>query len=146
MELHPDAFGIQMAATACLYNLTKADLGSKIHPQVLARVVSLCLDAMGKFPTHYQLQKNTLLTLCSDRILQDVPIDRFKCAKLVLDSLHTFEDPSMNRMSVAICSILGKLYHNCLQGFIVYFLNLISIIIRDLSEACNLIIKNRFLP
>lgn len=107
MELHPDAFGVQMAATACLYNLTKGELGSKIHPQILSQVVSLCLVAMSKFPTHYQLQKNTLLTLCSDRILQDVPIDRFKCAKLVLDSLHTFEDPSMNRMSVAICSILA---------------------------------------
>lgn len=107
MELHPDAFGIQMAATACLYNLTKAELGAKIHPQILSRVVSLCLVAMSKFPTHYQLQKNTLLTLCSDRILQDVPIDRFKCAKLVLDSLHTFDDQSMNRMSVAICSILA---------------------------------------
>lgn len=107
MGLHPDAFGIQMAATACLYNLTKAELGSKIHPQILSRVVSLCLVAMSKFPTHYQLQKNTLLTLCSDRILQDVAIDRFKCAKLVLDSLHTFEDSSMNRMSVAICSILA---------------------------------------
>lgn len=107
MTLHPDAFGIQMAATACLYNLTKAELGAKIHPQILSRVVSLCLVAMSKFPTHYQLQKNTLLTLCSDRILQDVPIDRFKCAKLVLDSLHTFDDQSMNRMSVAICSILA---------------------------------------
>uniref|UniRef100_A0A023F1W4 Putative zyg-1-like serine/threonine protein kinase n=2 Tax=Triatoma infestans TaxID=30076 RepID=A0A023F1W4_TRIIF len=107
MELHPDAFGVQMAATACLYNLTKGELGTRIHPQVLAKVVSLCLVAMNNFPSHYQLQKNTLLTLCSDRILQDVPIDRFLCAKLVLESLCAFEDPSMNRMSVAICSILA---------------------------------------
>ncbi|KAL1117386.1 hypothetical protein AAG570_004712 [Ranatra chinensis] len=107
MELHPQAFSVQMAATACLYNLTKGELATKTHPQVLARVVALCLVAMENFPNHYQLQKNILLTLCSDRILQDVPIDKFVCAKLVLDSLCAFEDPSMNRMSVAICSILA---------------------------------------
>lgn len=108
MQQHPQAFGVQMAATACLYNLTKGDLASKIHPRILARVVELSLDAMEAFPDHYQLQKNTLLTLCSDRILQEVPIDKYRCAKLVLDSLCAFEETSMNRMSVAICSILGK--------------------------------------
>lgn len=107
MRLHPEAFGVQMAATACLYNLTKGELASKIHPRILARVVELSLVAMETFPNQYQLQKNTLLTLCSDRILQDVPIDKYRCARLVLDSLCAFEDPSMNRMSVAICSILA---------------------------------------
>lgn len=76
------------------------------------QVVGLSLVAMENFPNHYQLQKNTLLTLCSDRILQDVPIQKYRCAKLVLDSLCAFEDPSMNRMSVAICSILGNLLQN----------------------------------
>lgn len=37
-------------------------------------------------------------------------MDKFRCAKLVLDSLHFFNDVVMNRMSVAICSILGKLF------------------------------------
>lgn len=37
-------------------------------------------------------------------------MDKFRCAKLVLDSLHYFNDIVMNRMSVAICSILGKLF------------------------------------
>lgn len=108
MRLHPEAFGVQMAATACLYNLTKGELASKVHPSLLSHVVELSLVAMETFPHHYQLQKNTLLTLCSDRILQDVPIDKYRCARLVLDSLCNFEDPSMNRMSVAICSILGE--------------------------------------
>ncbi|XP_050534870.1 protein zyg-11 homolog B-like isoform X2 [Daktulosphaira vitifoliae] len=102
-----DNFPVQMAATACLYNLTKSDLASKIHPNVLAMVVEATLDAMERYPNHNQLQKNTLLTLCSDRILQDVKMDKFRCAKLVLDSLHTFNDVVMNRMSVAICSILA---------------------------------------
>ncbi|XP_049783276.1 protein zyg-11 homolog B-like isoform X2 [Schistocerca cancellata] len=107
MIVHADQFGVQMAATACLYNLTKGDFALKIHPTVLKQVVELTLQAMETFPSHYQLQKNTLLTLCSDRILQDVSFDKYRCARLVMNSLCTFYDASMNRMSVAICSILA---------------------------------------
>lgn len=70
MNCLSESFPVQMAATACLYNLTKSDLASKIHTSVLAKVVEATLDAMERFPNHNQLQKNTLLTLCSDRILQ----------------------------------------------------------------------------
>ncbi|XP_046464898.1 protein zyg-11 homolog B isoform X1 [Neodiprion pinetum] len=107
MKAHPQQFGVQMAATACLYNLTKGDLANKIHPSILKQIVDLTLTAMESFPNHYQLQKNTLLTLCSDRILQDVTFDKYRCARLVMNCLSAFDDPSMNRMSVAICSILA---------------------------------------
>lgn len=107
MQRHSKVLVIQMAATACLYNLSKSNLGQQIHPKWLKQVVELTLNAMENFPTHQQLQKNTLLTLCSDRILQEVPFDRYRCARLVMDSLVCFDDPSMNRMSVAICSILA---------------------------------------
>jgi len=70
MNCLSDSFPVQMAATACLYNLTKSDLALNIHPSVLSKVVEATLDAMERFPNHNQLQKNTLLTLCSDRILQ----------------------------------------------------------------------------
>lgn len=96
-----------MAATACLYNLTRGDLSKNIHPKALSKGVNLTLFAMKTFPKEFQLQKNSLLTLCSDRILQEVNFDRFKCAKLVLDALCTFDDVNMNRMAVAICSILA---------------------------------------
>ena len=62
---------------------------------------------METFPQHQQLQKNVLLTICSDRILQEVNFDKYRCARLVLDCLCSWGDPSMNRMSVAICSILA---------------------------------------
>lgn len=62
---------------------------------------------METFPDEYQLQKNSLLNLCSDRILQELTFDRFRCAKLVLDSLCVFDETNMNRMAVAICSILA---------------------------------------
>lgn len=72
MKRHSKVIGIQMAATACLYNLTKGKIADKIHPKWLAKVVNATLLAMETFPNHQQLQKNTLLTLCSDRILQEV--------------------------------------------------------------------------
>ncbi|XP_052825514.1 protein zyg-11 homolog B [Octopus bimaculoides] len=107
MKCHPKQLGVQMAATACLYNLTKGEVSQKIHPTCLRKVVELTLLSMENFPKHQQLQKNALLTLCSDRILQDVSFDRFRCAELVMDCLCSFDDSSMNRMSVAICSILA---------------------------------------
>lgn len=107
MAAHSNKFGVQMAATACLYNLTRGDLSKKIHPKSLSRGVNLTLFAMECFPDEFQLQKNSLLTLCSDTILQEINFDRFRCAKLVLDALCAFEDVNMNRMAVAICSILA---------------------------------------
>ncbi|KAK4877940.1 hypothetical protein RN001_010446 [Aquatica leii] len=107
MAAHSSKFGVQMAATACLYNLTRGELSKHIHPKLLSKGVNLTLNAMAQFPNEYQLQKNSLLTLCSDRILQEVTFDRFRCAKLVLDSLCAFDESNMNRMAVAICSILA---------------------------------------
>ncbi|BFY99650.1 hypothetical protein BsWGS_02689 [Bradybaena similaris] len=107
MKSHPKILSVQMAATACLYNLTRGDVGVKIHPVMLSRSVDLTLTAMENFPNHQQLQKNALLTICSDRILQEVNFDRFRCSRLVMECMCQFDDASMNRMSVAICSILA---------------------------------------
>jgi len=104
---YPTVFPIQMAATACLFNLSKSELGQNIHPKILKEIVRTDLDAMETFPQHQQLQKNVLLTICSDRILQEVDFDKYRCTKLVLDCLCSWQDQSMNRMSVAICSILA---------------------------------------
>ncbi|XP_006790587.1 protein zyg-11 homolog [Neolamprologus brichardi] len=54
-----------------------------------------------------KLQKNCLLSLCSDRILQEVPFNRFEAAKLVMQWLCNHEDQNMQRMAVAIISILA---------------------------------------
>ncbi|CAG2103128.1 unnamed protein product [Medioppia subpectinata] len=107
MRRHLAVISVQMAATACLYNLTKNDHGDRLHPHVLRAVVETTLLAMAAHPNNQQLQKNALLTLCSDRVLQDVTFDRFHCTQLVLDSLVAFKDAAMNRMSVAIVSILA---------------------------------------
>lgn len=57
MRLHPEEFHIQMAATACVYNLTKGDVGQKIHPHILKEVVHFTLAAMENFPNHLQVDK-----------------------------------------------------------------------------------------
>ncbi|XP_017771130.1 PREDICTED: protein zyg-11 homolog B-like [Nicrophorus vespilloides] len=108
MAAHPRKFGVQMAATACLYNLTRGEISKTIHPKMLSHAVHLTLNAMESFPDEHQLQKNGLLTLCSDRILQEVSFDRYRCTKLVLESLCANDEVNMNRMSVAICSILAS--------------------------------------
>ena len=123
-------FAIQMAATACLFNLSKSEIGQKLHPRLLGRIVAVDLvrsdhsrlydlvfvdstyfpiqqNAMESYPQHLQLQKNVLLTICTDRILQDVSFDRYRCSRLVLNCLCSYDEESMKRMSVAIISILA---------------------------------------
>lgn len=107
MREHPQEVRVQVPCTACLYNLTKAEFSIMIHPSILKQIVELTMTAMEAYSTNYRLQMNTLLILCSDRILQEIAFDKYRCARLVLNSLLTFNEPSMNRMSVAICSILA---------------------------------------
>ena len=42
-----------------------------------------------------------------DYIFYFQTFDRYKCARLVMECLCQFDETSMNRMSVAICSILA---------------------------------------
>ncbi|XP_076170016.1 protein zyg-11 homolog B isoform X2 [Ptiloglossa arizonensis] len=107
MREHPQEMCVQMPCTACLYNLSRGDFANLIHPAILKEVVELTMVAMETHRTEQRLQMNTLLTLCSDKILHDVSFDKYRCAKLVMDSLLSFNDSSMTRMSVAISSILA---------------------------------------
>uniref|UniRef100_H3A2E0 Zyg-11 family member, cell cycle regulator, like n=1 Tax=Latimeria chalumnae TaxID=7897 RepID=H3A2E0_LATCH len=106
MRNHPMNLPVQLAASACVFNLTKQDLAAGMPVRLLADVTHLLLKAMEHFPNHQQLQKNCLLSLCSDRILQDVPFNRFEAAKLVMQWLCNHEDHNMQRMAVAIISII----------------------------------------
>lgn len=78
MKMHPRQLGVQMAATACLYNLSKAELGQKIHPQCLKYIIELTLKAMENFPNHQQVMTmpgNLAMafnegSLMSDRVME----------------------------------------------------------------------------
>ncbi|XP_062858203.1 protein zyg-11 homolog [Trichomycterus rosablanca] len=107
MKNHPTILNVQLAASACVFNLTKQDLAFGMPVRLLGQVTQLLLEAMKTFPNHQQLQKNCLLSLCSDRILQEVPFNRFEAAKLVMQWLCNHEDQNMQRMAVAIISILA---------------------------------------
>uniref|UniRef100_A0A669BFF8 Zyg-11 family member, cell cycle regulator n=1 Tax=Oreochromis niloticus TaxID=8128 RepID=A0A669BFF8_ORENI len=107
MKNHPSTLNVQLAASACVFNLTKQDLAAGMPVRLLSTVTQLLLEAMRTFPNHQQLQKNCLLSLCSDRILQEVPFNRFEAAKLVMQWLCNHEDQNMQRMAVAIISILA---------------------------------------
>ncbi|KAJ7986589.1 hypothetical protein DPEC_G00341440 [Dallia pectoralis] len=107
MKNHPATLNVQLAASACVFNLTKQDLAAGMPVRLLGMVTQLLLEAMRTFPNHQQLQKNCLLSLCSDRILQEVPFNRFEAAKLVMQWLCNHEDQNMQRMAVAIISILA---------------------------------------
>uniref|UniRef100_A0A8C7XJM2 Zyg-11 family member, cell cycle regulator n=1 Tax=Oryzias sinensis TaxID=183150 RepID=A0A8C7XJM2_9TELE len=98
---------LSLAASACVFNLTKQELAAGLPVRLLSTVTQLLLEAMRTFPNHQQLQKNCLLSLCSDRILQEVPFNRFEAAKLVMQWLCNHEDQNMQRMAVAIISILA---------------------------------------
>lgn len=125
MKNHPATLNVQLAASACVFNLTKQDLAAGMPVRLLSTVTQLLLEAMRTFPNHQQvalhcsggtwtlghsraqrrmcesrrgvrrkklsspgsglmsfrfllsqLQKNCLLSLCSDRILQEVPFNR----------------------------------------------------------------------
>ncbi|CAN9500617.1 unnamed protein product [Ophioblennius macclurei] len=107
MKNHPATLNVQLAGSACVFNLTKQDLAAGMPVRLLSTVTQLLLEAMKTFPNHQQLQKNCLLSLCSDRILQEVPFNRFEAAKLVMQWLCNHEDQNMQRMAVAIISILA---------------------------------------
>lgn len=62
MNTHSTQSAIQLAGTACLYNLTKGRVGEQIHPHVLRDMVHTTLTAMSNFPDHAQVQGAVLLS------------------------------------------------------------------------------------
>ncbi|XP_030259314.1 protein zyg-11 homolog isoform X4 [Sparus aurata] len=106
MQSHPTSLHVHLVATACVFNLTTRDLAEAMPISLLSSTVNQLLYAMKTFPNHQQVQKNCLLALCSDYILQDVPFDKYLAAMLVINWLSRHEDPILQRMAVAVISIL----------------------------------------
>uniref|UniRef100_A0A3Q2PLJ0 Protein zyg-11 homolog n=1 Tax=Fundulus heteroclitus TaxID=8078 RepID=A0A3Q2PLJ0_FUNHE len=106
MLSHPESPHVHLVATACVFNLTTQDLAEAVPVSLMSRTVSQLLHAMRTFPNHQQVQKNCLMALCSDYILQDVPFDKYLAAMLVIKWLSDHEEPALQRMAVAVISIL----------------------------------------
>ncbi|XP_057714292.1 protein zyg-11 homolog isoform X2 [Corythoichthys intestinalis] len=106
MQSHPTSLQIHLVATACLFNLTTHDLAEAMSARLLCFTVTQLLYSMKTFQEHTQVQTNCLLALCSDYILQEVPFDTYLAATLVINWLTCHKDPTLQRMAVAVISIL----------------------------------------
>uniref|UniRef100_A0A6A7FX02 Protein zyg-11 homolog B-like n=2 Tax=Hirondellea gigas TaxID=1518452 RepID=A0A6A7FX02_9CRUS len=120
MELHQKLTHVQVAGTACLYNLTTGSLGPAINPLLLRSVVHVTIHAMNSHisqqfeppnvesrPLFQQLQKNGFQLLCCDQVLHNVSFNQYWVARMALHALHGFNDESIDLMAVGICSILA---------------------------------------
>ncbi|NXU59400.1 ZY11B protein, partial [Turnix velox] len=56
MRNHPLNLPVQLAASACVFNLTKQDLAAGMPVRLLADVTHLLLKAMEQFPNHQQVK------------------------------------------------------------------------------------------
>ncbi|XP_068196859.1 protein zyg-11 homolog [Antennarius striatus] len=106
MQSHPTSMHVHLVATACVFNLTTQDIAEAMSVSLLSSTVTQLLNTMKTFPKNQQVQKNCLLALCSDYILSDVPFDKYLAATLVINWLSRYEDPNLQRMAVAIVSLL----------------------------------------
>ncbi|CAK9304975.1 unnamed protein product [Gordionus sp. m RMFG-2023] len=108
LNLNPVHLGINLAGTACLYNLIKSPNVEKCVSLSLAkRVVETSLKAMQTFAGNQQIQKNVILLLCNDWVINKVTFDKLKCTGLVLDCLCAYKDNRMIQMCAAITSLIA---------------------------------------
>ncbi|KAM8849393.1 protein zyg-11 homolog isoform 2-T2 [Spinachia spinachia] len=106
MQSHPSSLHVHLVATACVFNLTTQDLAVTMPVGLISSTATQLLFAMKTYPDHQQVQKNCLMALCSDYVLQDVPFDKYLAATLVINWLRGHEDAPLQRMAVAVISIL----------------------------------------
>ncbi|XP_049603226.1 protein zyg-11 homolog isoform X2 [Syngnathus scovelli] len=106
MQSHPTSLLIHLLATACVFNLTALDQAKALPVGLLCYTVTQLLRSMKTFHQHTQVQKNCLLALCSNYILQNISFDTYLAATLVINWLSSYKDPTLQRMAVAVISIL----------------------------------------
>ena len=133
-----DSIAICMSGTGCLQKLAE-----NIKLEDIKSVIETTLLAMESHSKHKQIQKKALLTLSSDRILQNFSTDQFHCCKLVLNSLVNFKNPDIIRMATDICSVMAvkisSKERDDLGGNPIYIERLLKIVqVRDGSDDDNM--------
>jgi hypothetical protein len=99
-------------------SISKKKTIEKTSLEILKQNIDLTIGFMEKFPNHEQTQKKALLMLCNYRVLHSVSFDINQCVKLVVESLVNFEETDMNRMAIAICSILVHKLSNTEKSYL----------------------------
>jgi len=106
MANHQYLQSVQMPSTACIYNLTRTPLTEQINIRTLSKIIQAILHVMEMFPNQQQLQKNCLLTLCSDRILHEPNFNFYALATLVMRNLQNYTDLPIIQPGVAVLALL----------------------------------------
>jgi hypothetical protein len=95
---------LQLNAIVCIYSFIENENGEKLNPELLEKVVEVTLNAMELYPYNQMLQKSALYILYTKQILENISTERYRCTKLVMDSLVNFKKNDMNLMASIICS------------------------------------------
>ncbi|EDO45350.1 predicted protein, partial [Nematostella vectensis] len=108
MEKHPKDLRVQMAATACVFNLTRFAVTPKdLHPETLGRIANLVLKAMETFPRKHELLRNCLLIMDSKPMLKKAKFDYYAACMSAMDALCQFSnDLNIVKLATKICAIL----------------------------------------
>ncbi len=61
MTTHSNIQSVQMASTACIYNLTRTPMNEQIHVKYLAQIVQATMNVMATFPDHQQVEEKSKL-------------------------------------------------------------------------------------
>lgn len=77
MKNHPNTLNVQLAASACVFNLTKQDLAFGMPIRLLGQVTQLLLEAMKTFPNHQQVRSDagiiSRLFAVNDAFMSEIP-------------------------------------------------------------------------
>jgi Zyg-11 family protein len=57
MSIHINLQSVQMASTACIYNLTRTPLTEQINIKCLAKIIQAIINVMELFPNQQQVKK-----------------------------------------------------------------------------------------
>lgn len=89
MRKYPQFIDIQMAATACLFDLTKDALKKKIDGKITDEIIDALLLSMNMFPNDVRLKKNILTILCNSVILPFLNVDRINLFDTIFDFMKS---------------------------------------------------------
>ncbi|XP_031551354.1 protein zyg-11 homolog B-like isoform X2 [Actinia tenebrosa] len=108
MEMHPQDLRMQMASTACIFNLTRSAKNQyDLHPTILGKIASLVLKAMSSFTNKHELIRNCLLILDSPLMLRYAKFDYYEACMSAMDALCQFiNDLNIVRLATKICAVL----------------------------------------
>eukprot|EP00111_Clytia_hemisphaerica_P009163 TCONS_00026934-protein len=103
---------LQMAATACVFHLTKErdNIKHELNVELLSEVARVTSLILVIHVGNLQMVKNCLLIICTDRILHNARFDRVNMSRLCMNCMLNYPesvDRHVTRMAVAIISILA---------------------------------------